>query len=423
MTHLALVLFQIAAVLTASRVVGSVLRRVGQPSVVGEMVAGLALGPSVLGALAPNEWQALFPASAISELATFSQLGLVLFMFLVGIELDTGSLRARGGAALLISWVSIALPFALGAGLGVYLHPMLAPDGVKLLPFALFVGAAMSVTAFPVLVRILEATGLTRSSLGTMAIACAAVDDVSAWILLAIVVSISSVGKSVPPWLSLAGFVVYVVVMLIGVRLLVWRIASPTIERLKQGESLSNATLALIVIGMLISAGISEALGMHALFGAFLAGAILPRDEHLARALSARFQGLLSTLLLPLFFASTGLRTDFRVPPESVSLVVVFAAVLGVAVVGKLGGTAAAARWTGLSWRNSIALGTLMNTRGLMELVILNVGLEIGVLSRPLFSVMVLMAIVTTMMTSPLLRRIASLTEDFAGPHATAGRR
>ena len=403
MPNVALLLAQIVVVLVMARVVGRLMRKVGQPQVVGEMVAGIMLGPSVFGAIAPVTWGALFPKESLGFVNTLSQLGLILFMFLVGLELDTRSLRARGRSALIISWASIAAPFAMGVSLAYLLYDELAPAGVRFSAFALFLGAAMSVTAFPVLARILEERGLTRTPLGVMAIACAAVDDVTAWLILAVVVSLARSGEAGPFWITLGGTALYVTLMLtIGGRLLA-RFG----ERVSRTGTIAQGELARVIVVVFVSAGITELLGIHALFGAFLAGAVMPRDEKFRRALASRFEDLLIAFLLPLFFAFTGLRTQLSLVVSDGSQLMALAAILLVAVSGKFGGTAVAARFTGMSWRSGVVLGALMNTRGLMELVILNIGLDIGVISPTLFAMMVVMAIVTTLMTTPFVIRFS----------------
>ncbi|MDP1861404.1 MAG: cation:proton antiporter [Gemmatimonadaceae bacterium] len=403
MPNVALLLAQIVVVLVMARVVGRLMRKVGQPQVVGEMVAGIMLGPSVFGAIAPVTWGALFPNESLGFVNTLSQLGLILFMFLVGLELDTRSLRARGRSALIISWASIAAPFAMGVSLAYLLYDSLAPAGVRFSAFALFLGAAMSVTAFPVLARILEERGLTRTPLGVMAITCAAVGDVTAWLILAVVVSLARSGEAGPFWITLGGTALYVTLMLtIGGRLLA-RFG----ERVSRTGTIAQGELARVIVVVFVSAGITEVLGIHALFGAFLAGAVMPRDEKFRRALASRFEDLLIAFLLPLFFAFTGLRTQLSLVVSDASQLMALAAIMFVAVSGKFGGTAVAARFTGMSWRSGVVLGALMNTRGLMELVILNIGLDIGVISPTLFAMMVVMAIVTTLMTTPFVIRFS----------------
>jgi Kef-type K+ transport system membrane component KefB len=392
--HLPLLIAQVAAVLLASRVLGALARRVGQPQVVGEMAAGLALGPSVLGALAPGWSAALFPLPSLGFLQALSQMGLVSFMFVVGLDLDPSQLRGRGAAALFVSHGSIALPFALGTGLALALYGHLAPAGVAFAPFALFLGAALSVTAVPVLARILGELELEQTPLGTLALAAAAVGDVTAWCVLAVVVAIArndAPGAAV----TIAGAALFTAALWLGLRPLLAR------ARLFKGP-LGPEALAAATLLALACAFCTEAIGVHALFGAFLAGAVMPRGEAMAH-LAHRVEDVLEVVVLPLFFAFTGLRTDLALGGAPQTLL----AVVLVAVLGKLGGAAAGARLAGLSWREAGALGALMNTRGLMELVFLSVGLEVGVLSPQLFAPMVVMALVTTAMTRPLLVRLA----------------
>jgi len=417
MPNLALLLAQIVVILLAARLVGRLMRRLGQPQVVGEMVAGIMLGPSLLGAVAPEAWGALFPASSLGFLNTLSQLGLILFMFLVGLELDTRSLQSRGKVALAISWSSIAAPFALGALLAPMLYRTLAPPGVDFTGFALFLGAAMSVTAFPVLARILEERRLTRTPLGTIAIACAAVDDVSAWLILAVVVSIVRAGESASYLVTFGGTLAYVVLMLtVGAALL-----SRFGRKVSETGTIAQGQLAAVIVAVLVSAGITEVLGIHALFGAFLAGAVMPRDDRFRHALASRFEDLLVAFLLPLFFAFTGLRTQLDLLVTGSGQLWALALIMLVAVGGKFGGTALAARVMGLSWRSGAVLGALMNTRGLMELVILNIGLDIGVISPALFAMMVFMAITTTLMTTPLVARLSRGLADAQAPSRADG--
>jgi Kef-type K+ transport system membrane component KefB len=394
-----LLLAQILVVLVATRGCGLALRPLGQPQVVGEMLAGILLGPSLLGWLAPGASALLFPPSSLGVLSALSQVGMVLYMFVVGMELDTGTLRERGGTALLTSHVSIVVPFALGSALALALFGRFAPPGVAFVPFALFLGAAMSVTAFPVLARILAERGLLRTPLGALALSAAAVDDVTAWtILAAITVFVRSAGAASVPWISLAGLGLFIGAAGLLRRPLRRRVTGA----FEHGGGLSHGQIATLVMLALAGAGITEALGMHALFGAFFVGLLLSTERRVTQALRERLEAPLVVVLLPLYFAFTGLRTrlDLLVAPDlwGIALVVVV-----VAVVGKLGASALAARTSGVPPRDAIALGVLMNTRGLMELVILNIGLDLGVLSPALFSIMVLMAFATTLMTSPLL--------------------
>jgi Kef-type K+ transport system membrane component KefB len=414
---LGLLTMQIVVIVGVSRLAGSVLARFGQPRVVGEMAAGLLLGPSVLGRLAPSLSAALFPAASLGFVNAISQVGLLLFMFLVGLELDPAHLRRRGRAALLTSHASIVAPFLLGTALALGVYSRLAPTGVAFTPFALFMGAAMSVTAFPVLARILADRGMTTTPLGALAIVCAAVGDVTAWCILAAVVMIARSSGIESLAFTLAGTAVYLAVMLVVVRPLLARVA----ERAVRPRSSPQGSLAIVMLVALTSAWVTERIGIHAMFGAFVVGALLPPSGALAELLSARLRDLMIVLLLPLFFAFTGLRT-------TVSLIaggwlwLVCALVLLVAVAGKLGGTAVGARASGMPWRGALSLGALMNTRGLMELVILNVGLDIGVLSPTLFAMMVAMALVTTALTTPLLDLLTSRATPLTSTEALHSR-
>jgi Kef-type K+ transport system membrane component KefB len=390
---------QIVTILLASRAISYIFKKLNQPQVVGEMAAGIALGPSLLGWVAPGFTASLFPAASLGYLYAFSQIGLVLFMFLVGLSLNSSELREQSHAAILTSHASIAMPFCLGGLLALVLYPKLATAGVSFSGFALFMGAAMSITAFPVLARILAERNLLRTKLGCLTIACAAVDDVTGWCVLAyIVMMIRASGSSAPVWLQIGGVIVYVLTMTLVVR----RVA-PRFEQSfhSHGKLTDNAVAALLML-ILASALCTEWLGIHLLFGAFLLGAVMPKGIDFVDHVKQKFESVTVALLLPLFFAYTGLRTNVGSLAGSGMWVYTLLA-LGVAVAGKAGGCLAAGRLTGMSWRDASALGILMNTRGLMELVILNIGLDIGVISPPVFSMMVTMALVTTLMTSPLL--------------------
>lgn len=399
MLNLFQLVLQIAVILVAARVVGFLFQKINQPQVMGEMVAGILLGPSLLGWVAPGVSAALFPPASLSYLNALSQVGLVVFMFVVGLALDPSELKGYGHAAVLTSHVSIVAPFCLGGLTALYLYPRLSDDGVTFTGFALFMGSAMSITAFPVLARILSERGLVRSRMGTMAIACAAVDDVTGWCILAYIVVLVRVSHSGhPAWVTIAGSLAYVALMLFGVRRIL-----PAFERaFRKRDRLSDDLVAVIVVLVLTSALATEWLGIHLLFGAFLMGAIMPKTPEFTRYLLHKFESVTVVLLLPLFFAFTGLRTRIGVGGGG-SIWLYSAIVIVVAITGKLGGSMLAARLAGMPWRESASLGILMNTRGLMELVILNIGLDIGVISPVMFSIMVLMALVTTFMTTPLL--------------------
>ena len=393
---------QIAVIILASRVVGYLFRKIGQPQVVGEMLAGILLGPSLLGWMAPGFSAALFPAASLGLLNAVSQLGLVLFMFLVGLELNAKELYEHGHATILMSHVSIVVPFVLASVLSLYLYPRLSDDSVSFMGFALFMGAAMAITAFPVLARILTDRQLLRTRMGTIAIACAAVDDVSGWCILAYIVVLIRASQSARPlWMTLAGLAVFLSVMIWGLRRIVTRFE----RQYGRNGALSDDALALILLFVLVSSFSTEALGLHLLFGAFMAGAVMPKDARFVAYLTEKFESVTVLLLLPLFFAFTGLRTRVGLVKGG-EMWFYCILIIGVAVLGKLGGTSIAARAGGLSWREATALGILMNTRGLMELVILNIGLDLKVISPALFSMMVMMALITTFMTTPLLQWI-----------------
>lgn len=401
-SNLSTLLMQIIVILLAARLVGRLFRALGQPQVVGEMVTGILLGPSLLGWLAPGLSATLFPSESLGALNSLNQIGLILFMFLVGMELNPGLLRGRKHAAVLTSHVSIIIPFFLGTLLALYLYPRFSDEGVAFTHFALFLGTAMSITAFPVLARILTERNLMRSRIGAVTISCAAVDDVTAWCILAgVVLLIRAAGVALPLWLMLSGTALYVCFMLC-----VTRRALAKLEIIYQKrKALSHDVLGVILLLMLASAWITEQLGIHALFGAFLLGAVMPKGEAFVNAMREKLQGVAVVLLLPLYFAFTGLRTSIALL-SGANMWLYCAVIILVAVAGKFGGAALSARLTGMPWREAGAVGVLMNTRGLMELIILNIGLDIGVISPTLFTMMVLMALVTTFMTTPLLNLI-----------------
>jgi Kef-type K+ transport system membrane component KefB len=397
MPHLPTLFLQIGVILATARFVGWIFRKIHQPQVMGEMLAGILLGPSLLGWVAPGFSALLFPEESLGFLNSLSQIGLVLFMFLVGLELNPQTLRGRGHSALLTSHVSILGPFTLGAALALYLYPRLSDDSVPFTNFALFLGAAMSITAFPVLARILSERKMLGTPLGVIAIACAAVDDVTGWCILAGVVLLARAGEAgIPFWLTLAGVVVYIAVMLFGVR----RWLKNLETRFEKRGRVSQDALAAILLVLLASSWITEMLGIHALFGAFLVGAIMPKKPGFVEALDQKLNDAAVVLLLPLFFAFTGLRTSIGLV-SGTQMWFYCALVIAVAIIGKFGGSTLSARLTGMPWREAGALGILMNTRGLMELVLLNIGLDIGVISPALFAMLVLMALVTTFMTAP----------------------
>lgn len=408
------VLLALLAIIVASRLCGAVFRRFKQPAVIGEVVAGIMLGPSLLGRVAPEVSAFLLPPAVAPYLGVIAQVGVILFMFLVGLELDTGLLRKRTHTTVAISHASIVAPFLLGSLTALWIYPRLSTSDVPFGVFALFMGVSMSVTAFPVLARILTDRGMHRSSLGVLAISCAAVDDVTAWCLLAFVVGVaqSALGGAVRTvGLTLA----YVVAMLVVVRPAVAR----AVRRQELRGAVTQDTTAAVLVALLLSALVTEAIGIHALFGAFLLGAIVPHESLLAKSMRQRLEDVVVVLLLPAFFAFTGMRTQIGLV-HGAEQVFVCAVIIAVACAGKFGGTAVAARLSGLGARDAASLGVLMNTRGLMELIVLNVGLDLGVLSPTLFAMMVIMALVTTVATTPLLHLLQRGREVGAGEAGVA---
>ena len=392
-------ILQLVVIVLVARAFGFVARRVGQTPVIGEIAAGVLLGPSLLGWMAPDVSAFLFPASSMPILQLFSQIGVLLFMFVVGVELDPAYLRGKAHAAIAVSHFSIIIPFTLGVALSLALYQPYAPPGVPFHAFALFCGIAMSITAFPVLARILTERNLTHTPLGTTAITCAAVDDVTAWSILAFVVAITTAGGALETLLAIVALsVAFVLLMLFVGRPLLQRVLDPD----EVGDSLSKEHIAIVLLVLLSSALVTEIIGIHALFGAFVAGSIMPVGGTLRAGLRTRLESISSVFLLPLFFVYTGLRTQIGLLDDVASWAICLVIIL-VATAGKLGGTVLAARWTGLQWRDSVALGALMNTRGLMELIALNVGYDLGILTPGIFAMMVLMALVTTAMTGPLV--------------------
>ena len=406
MLHLLLVL---AAVIALGRALAAVFRYVGQPPVIGEVVAGILLGPSLLGRLWPEAGAFLLPASVEPVLSAVAQLGVVLYMFVVGLELNAVMLQKRGHAALAISHASIVIPFVLGAVLALGLYPDMAGSNVGFTVFALFLGVAMSVTAFPVLARILSDRGLSKTALGSMALACAAADDVTAWCLLALVVGVAKSQISSAAITSLLT-VAYIALM--------YAVLRPFVARLThhyEGRPFTPSTMAFFMVGLLASSLVTEAIGVHAIFGAFLFGAVIPHDSRAAHELRVRIEDLVGVLLLPAFFALTGMRTQIGLVSDAHEWLIC-GLIIVVATAGKFGGTLLAARITRTPWRESAALGVLMNTRGLMGLIVLNIGLDLGVISPTLFAMMVIMALVTTMATSPAL--VLLLGRNETGPGA-----
>lgn len=383
------ILLAVGVVIAVARAVAWLFGRWGQPPVLGEIVAGVLLGPSVLGFVLPAVEGYLFPAPVVDGLRTLSQFGLVLFVFLVGLEVDVRKLRGSGRTVTVVANASLGVPFALAVGFAASVHAVFGA-GVAVLPFCLFLGAATAVTAFPVLARILQDFALANERVGVLSLVCAAVNDVAAWIVVAVVIAIASASEPNQAVVSLLLGVVFVALMLLLVRPLLAQWGEPPVW-------------ALITIAFL-SAWIGEQIGVHAIIGGFLAGLVMPRRPEWQRAVTDRMSGVVDALLLPVFFAVVGIAT--RIDQLTVAGLALFAGVTAVAVVGKLGGASVAARLAGESWRDALTIGVLMNTRGITEIVILSTGLQLGLISSTVFTAMVLMALLTTLMAAPALRLV-----------------
>ncbi|MDM0034666.1 cation:proton antiporter [Variovorax sp. J22P271] len=398
-------LLQLIVILATARACGWLLRYLGQPGVVGEMAAGMLLGPVVMGTLFPTLHAQLFAKGSLAGLSALSTVGLVMFMFIVGLELRARQgvreqLRAAGSVGVL----SVAVPMALGLAIAPALHPTLAPAGVGFWPFALFIAAALSITAFPVMARILKDRGLTQTAFGQLSLASAAVVDVFAWVLLAFVVAMVGAGDGYLGLAKTGGGVL----LLIGVLFGAVRPAFAWLLRrhAPEGEP-SLPVLASLMIGLLATALVTEWLHLHAVFGAFLFGVALPRDDRLLDSLAKRIEPFSIVVLMPLFFALAGLGTT---PSAFVGgSLGAMLLVLAMAVIGKIAGGAAGARVAGYPWRDSLATGALMNARGLMELIVMKIGLDAGLIGPELFTMLLVMALATTAMTTPLMALFAGL--------------
>lgn len=401
----------VGIILLATRTLGWMFQRIGQPQVIGEMTAGILLGPSLLGRLHPKAFAYIFPSSSFSILGALSQLGLLLFMFVVGLEVDLKRLFKQRAAVVFISNFSILTPLLLGIALATRLYPEFAGQGIGFSGFALFMGTAMSITAFPVLARILKEGNLVRTDIGTIAISCAAVDDITAWFLLAILTALVRPSQS---WASLAltllWLLLFVAVMLFPVRRAAW-----LVERIYDRCGAGFELFSVLVLITLAASWTTDRLGFHPLFGAFMAGLAMPKNGQMTKQISERIEALTLALLLPLFFALAGLRTRIDLLSGR-ELWVDVLAIIGIATIGKLAGATITARVTGIRWKESIAIGVLMNTRGLVELVVLNAGLELGILTPKLFTMMVIMALVTTFMTTPILRAMGIVQSSRSQP-------
>lgn len=398
---LAILLAQIVTIIFAARLLGWVCKKIGQPMVIGEIVAGIVLGPSLIGMYFPEFSASLFPPQSLGNLQFISQIGLIFFMFIIGMELDLKVLKNKANDAVVISHASIIIPFALGMILAYFIYESFAPDGVQFSSFGLFIGIAMSVTAFPVLARIVQERGINKTRIGTIVITCAAADDITAWSLLAVIIAIVKAGSFVSS--------IYTILLAVGYVLLMIKVVRPFLKRVgklhSSRETLSKPIVAIFFLTLILSSYATEVIGIHALFGAFMAGAIMPENAKFRNIFIEKVEDVSLVLLLPLFFVFTGLRTQIGLIDDPY-LWKITGLIILVAVVGKFIGSALAAKYVGQSWKDSLTIGALMNTRGLMELIILNIGYDLGVLTPEIFAMMVIMALVTTFMTGPALSLI-----------------
>ncbi len=411
---LTILLIQVIAVLLTVRLFGSLFRYIGQPGVIGEIVAGIVLGPSLLGQFFPEAFNFLFPTESLTNLGLLSQVGLVLFMFVIGMELDFSVLKNKINETLVISHAGILVPFFLGIVASYWIYEEYAATYTSFLPFALFIGISMSITAFPVLARIIQERNMTKSPIGTLSIASAANDDVTAWCLLAVVIAITKAGSFASALYSIGLTAVYIVVMFAVIRPILKKVGAVYANQ----EVINKSFVSFILLILIVSSTVTEVIGIHALFGAFMAGVVMPTNLGFRKVMMEKVEDIALVFFLPLFFAFTGLRTEIGLI-NSPDLWLVCGLLVTVAIVGKLGGCAIAARLVGESWKDSLTVGTLMNTRGLMELVALNIGYEMGVLPPSIFVILVIMALVTTFMTTPLLHfveRIFSHREELMMP-------
>lgn len=408
---LAILLAQIVSIILVARVFGWICNRIGQPTVIGEIIAGVVLGPSLMGLYWPEFSAALFPPESLGNLQFLSQIGLILFMYVIGIELDLNVLRTRAHEAVVISHASIIIPFGLGMALAYFIYDSLSPANTQFLSFGLFMGISMSITAFPVLARIVQERGIHKTKLGAIAITCAAADDITAWCILAAVIAIVKAGSF--------GSAMYVIMLAVVYVLVMVKIVRPFLKRIgdlhASHENLSKPVVGIFFVTLIISAYLSEIIGIHALFGAFLTGVIMPENAKFRTVFIEKIEDIALVLLLPLFFVFTGLRTQIGLLND-IELWKLTGVIILVAVAGKFAGSTVAARFVGQSWKDSLSIGALMNTRGLMELVVLNIGYDLGVLGPEIFAMLVLMALITTFMTGPALDIINRIFKDHVKP-------
>jgi len=397
-SSIGILLLQIITILLICRAFGWIFKKFGQPTVVGEIMAGIVLGPSVLGHVLPDVSAFLFPPESLGNISILSEFGLILFMFAIGMELDINEIRKKFNETIIISHTSTIVSFLCGMLTAYYVYDTYAYKGTPFLSFALFIGIAMSITAFPVLARIIQEKGLTKKHLGFVALSSAANDNITAWFLLAIVISITQAGNMIGAIYNILFSLLYMAIMAFAVR--------PFLEMIgnlyHNKEVVDKTMVAFMFLILIISAYITDVLGLHVLFGAFIAGVVMPANIKFRKIMTEKVEDVSLALFLPLFFVSTGLRTEIGLlnTPESWIICGIFTLV---AIFGKFGGALLAARFNGENWHDSLCIGALLNTRGLMELVILTIGYEMHILPPTIFAMLVLMTLVTTFMTTPLV--------------------
>lgn len=404
-----LLLLQMIIIIVVARIFGWLFKKIGQPSVIGEILAGIVLGPSLLGTYFPDLSLNLFPKASLVNLNILSQIGLILFMFVVGMDLDLKVLRSKIHEAVVISHASIIIPFTLGVGLAFFIYQGHAPANVEFSPFALFIGISISITAFPVLARIVQERGINKTRLGAIVITCAAADDITAWCLLAVVIAIVKAGSFLSALYTIFFAVSFVFVMS--------KFLKPILKKMwnmsLRNKNKNKQVVVLVFLILLVSAFTTEIIGIHALFGAFMAGVVMPDDISFRRLFVEKIEDIAQFVFLPLFFVISGLKTEIGLLNDWASWEITGTIIL-IAIIGKFVGSALTAKLVGQNWHDSIVIGALMNTRGLMELVALNIGYDMGCIGPEMFAMMVIMALVTTFMTGPslnLARRLFKRSE------------
>jgi len=397
-----IILFQVALIIIVARLTGLLFKKLGQPVVIGEIVAGIVLGPSVLGIVLPEISQFIFPKSSLSNLQVLSNIGLLIFMFIVGIEFKLNVIKEETRIILGVTYVSIMLPFILGVLLALTILKTYLPENLSFFTYALYIGVAISITSFTVLTRILRDRGITNTRLGSIVISCTALNDVIVWCILAVVIATVKSGSSTFAMYTFLFVAFYVAIMLL--------IVKPFVKIYFQKYKDSNSVFFLVYSTLLVSSYISEVIGIHILFGAFLAGAIMPAEADFRKFVIDKLETFAFVLLLPLYFAFTGLRTQIGLLSNSVIWIDCII-IIAVAIVGKFIGCSVSARLMGEQLKTSLSIGVMMNTRGLTELVVLNIGYELGILKPELFTIMVIMALFTTLITTPILNIINKMPD------------